>query len=295
MEIMERRTVTALGASNNILVGVLGAVFLAVVSYLGFPAMRFWYWEWTKPESYYGHGVFIPFLVCALVWVRRKEIVSAGIKPNLFAVVGVAIGLGLLVFAAKIETEALLSLGLITTLTCAAWTIFGTKVMRGPLLFPAIFSWLMSPLPGPLLNDATQGLQRLSTHGASLLLKCLLFHPRQDGNLIIMDQYTLNVDVPCSGFKLLLTLLTFNSAFAYLSDGPVWRRWTIFLVSLPLALFVNSMRIMMVGVAGELFGNTVAHIFHDWSGLISLVLCAVILFWFAKVMKCKTFAGLPLF
>jgi hypothetical protein len=52
---------------------------------------------------------------------------------------------------------------------------------------------------------------------------------------------------------------------------------------------------MMIGVAGEVAGASVAHAFHDWSGLISLVLCAVLLFSFAKAMKCKTFAGLPLF
>jgi exosortase/archaeosortase family protein len=66
-------------------------------------------------------------------------------------------------------------------------------------------------------------------------------------------------------------------------------------VSLPLSILVNSIRIMMIGVAGEIAGSSIAHAFHDWSGLISLVLCAVLLFSFAKAMKCKTFAGLPLF
>jgi len=186
---------------NPVLIGGMIMAFTALLAYIGLPAIRFWYWEWTKPETYYGHAIFVPFIIAAILWVKRQEIVAAGITPNLTAGLGVAAGLGILVFAAKIQTEALLSLGLLMTLAFAAWTMLGTRVVRGPLLFPIIFAWLMAPLPGPLLNDATQGLQRFSTAGATALLKLTMFHPRQDGNLIHMDNYTLNVDVPCSGFK----------------------------------------------------------------------------------------------
>ena len=295
MKTMELPLSKPVQAGNPVLVGGMITAFTALLAYIALPAIRFWYWEWTKPETYYGHAVFVPFIIAAIIWVKRKEITAAGITPNLTAGVGVAAGLAILVFAAKIQTEALLSLGLLMTLSFAAWTVLGTRAIKGPLLFPLIFAWLMAPLPGPLLNDATQGLQRFSTVGATTLLKLTMFHPRQDGNLIHMDNYTLNVDVPCSGFKLLLTLLTFSSTFSYLTDGPAWRRWVIFLVSLPLSILVNSIRIMMIGVSGEIAGASVAHAFHDWSGLISLVLCAVLLFSFAKAMKCKTFAGLPLF
>jgi len=98
-----------------------------------------------------------------------------------------------------------------------------------------------------------------------------------------------------AGFKVLLALLTFSSAFAYLTDTTLGRRWTLFLVSLPLSILVNSIRIAMIGIAGECLGASAAHSFHDYSGMISLVLCAVFLFSIAKVLKCKTFAGQPIF
>ena len=44
-----------------------------------------------------------------------------------------------------------------------------------------------------------------------------------------MDNSRLFVDVPCSGFKMLLSLLTFSAAFAYLVDGPAAKRLGLFL------------------------------------------------------------------
>ena len=104
-------------AGNPVLVGGMITAFTALLAYIALPAIRFWYWEWTKPETYYGHAVFVPFIIAAILWVKRKEITAAGITPNLTAGVGVAAGLGILVFAAKIQTEALLSLGLLMTLS----------------------------------------------------------------------------------------------------------------------------------------------------------------------------------
>jgi len=118
---------------------------------------------------------------------------------------------------------------------------------------------------------------------------------RHEGNMIYLEHYILFVDVPCSGFKLLLTLLTFSSAFAYLTDTTLFKRWSLFLISLPLSVLVNSIRIALIGIVGEAGGSSAATTFHDWSGMISLVLCAALLFSLAKALKCKTFAGHPIF
>ncbi len=143
--------------------------------------------------------------------------------------------------------------------------------MSAPLLFPLLFFWLMAPLPGPLLNDATLHAQMTSTVLADKILHLMTFSTHLDGKVIHMEDYSLFVDVPCSGFKLLLALLTFSAAFAYLVDGKPARRLALFLFSLPLSLAVNSVRIALIGVVGECVGPDAAHVFHDWSGMITLV------------------------
>jgi len=255
-----------------------------------------WKWEYTKPETYYGFAVFVPFLVGFMVWARRQAYAQTPVKTFLPALVPTTVFLGLLIVAVKQEMHAVMSSAFLLTLASAVWFLLGTRMLRGPAFFPLMYLWLMAPLPGPVLNDLTLGVQRFSTWGAAQLLKVIMLGAaRQEGNLIHLEHYTLNVDVPCSGFKLLLTLLTFSSAFSYLTDTTLAKRWALFLISLPLSVLVNSIRIAMIGIVGEAFGTTAAVVFHDYSGLISLVLCAVFLFSIAKALQCKTFAGHPIF
>lgn len=269
--------------------------FVVCLTAVAWPMLLWWKWEYTKPESYYGFAAFVPAIVGFMLWARRKELAEAPKKPFVPALALVGLFLALLVVAVKQEMQAIMSGAFLLTIASAVWALFGTRMLRGPAAFPLIYLWLMAPLPGPLLNDMTLGVQRLSTVGAAKLLGLLMLHPHQDGNLIHLENYTLNVDVPCSGFKLLLTLLTFSSAFAYLTDTSLGKRWALFLVSLPLSVLVNSIRIALIGIVGECLGASAAVTFHDWSGLISLVLCAFFLFGIAKALKCKTFAGQPIF
>lgn len=281
------------GLDPQTLVGL--SLFLGFLVALAWPMLKWWRWEYTKPDSYYGYATFVPAIVGFMLWARRKELAAVPKAPYRPALLLVAFFLVLLLMAVKQEMQAVMSGAFLLSIAAAVWATLGTRMLRGPAAFPLLYLWLMAPLPGPLLNDLTLNVQRLSTWGAAKLLALLFFHPVQDGNIIRMENFTLHVDVPCSGFKLLLTLLTFSSAFAYLTDTTLAKRWTLFLLSLPLSVLVNSIRIMMIGIVGECIGSDAAHTFHDWSGMISLVLCAALLFGTAKALKCRTFAGQPIF
>jgi exosortase len=258
------------------------------------PILTWWAWEWTKPESYYAHAPVIPFLTLLMLWHRRTALRAIPTAPTAWALTALVPSLMLLVLSVKMELEAVESTALLLAITSAVWLMMGTRWLRAAL-FPLAFLWLMAPLPGPVLNDATLHLQMTSTRLANSLLHLLQFHTTLTGNVIQMDDFSLFVDVPCSGFKLLLSLLTVSAALAYLLDGPAQRRVGLFLLSLPLSLVVNSVRIALIGIVGECLGATSAHTFHDWSGVLTLSLGVAALFGVAKGLGCRTFAGWPLF
>ena len=265
-----------------------------LLTVLAWPVLRFWAYEYAKPESYYGHAPLIPLIAGLMLWHRRRTLAAAPKNSAIFALVLLIPALALLVFALKVQAEALESTGLLLTVTAGVWLVLGTAFVRAAW-FPLAFLWLMAPLPGPVLNDATQRLQMLSTVFANTLLHGLGFSTTLTGNVIQMEDYALFVDVPCSGFKLLLALLTFSAAFAYLVDGAPARRLALFFFSLPLSLLVNSVRIALIGVVGECIGTPAAIVFHDWSGLITLTLGFAALFGLAKGLGCRTFAGWAIF
>ncbi len=267
-----------------------GALLLA----LGWPVLRFWVFEWTKPESYYEHGPLVPLIAALMLWHRRDALRAVPKAPALPALALLLPALALLIFALKIQAEFLESCGLLLTVVGGVWLALGGRFVRAAAV-PLAFLWLMAPLPGPLLNDATQRIQMASTVLANQILHLLTFGTTLTGNLIQMEDFTLFVDVPCSGFKLLLSLLTFGAAFAYLVDGGPVRRWLLFVFSLPLSLLVNSVRVALIGVVGECVGPAAAHTFHDASGVITLVLGFTALFGLAKGLGCRTFAGWAIF
>ena len=275
---------------------LVGLLSLAVGLLLAtaWPVLTWWRWEWTRPESYYAHAPIIPLLAALMLWHRRDALRVAPQAPTAWALLVLIPALTLLVLAVKTEMQAVESTALLLCVTGAVWLLIGTRRLRAAA-FPLAFLWLMAPLPGPVLNDATLRIQMLSTVLANKLLRLMAFHTALQGNVIHMDDFSLFVDVPCSGFHLLLSLMTVSAAFAYLVDGPPTRRLGLALLSLPLSLLVNAVRIALIGVAGECLGDSAAHTFHDWSGALTLMLGVASLFAVAKGLGCRTFAGWPLF
>jgi len=270
---------------------VLAAALLVI---LAWPTLKFWYTEYTLPESYYQHAPLIPLIVGLMLWHRRDALMAVQKHPSPIGLLLLIPSLALLIFAIKLPAEAMESAGFLFSIVGSVWLTLGTAFLRAAA-FPLAFLWLMAPLPGPVLNDSTLHVQMASTVLANNLLHLITFQTQLVGNVITMEHYALFVDVPCSGFKLLLALLTFSAAFAYLIDGTPVRRVGLFLFSLPLSLIVNSVRIALIGVVGECIGPDAAHTFHDWSGMITLTLGFIALFGLAKGLGCRTFAGWAIF
>ncbi|BDI28717.1 hypothetical protein CCAX7_007680 [Capsulimonas corticalis] len=266
----------------------------ALLAALAWPMLSWWGYEFTKPESYYAHAPVIPFFVALMLWYRRDTIAAVPKKPNYFALAVLLPSLLLLIFAIKSQMQAVMSTSFLLILWSSVWLVFGGALVRA-MAIPLAFLAFMAPLPGPVLNDATLRIQMMSTVLANKILHLLTFSTQLDGNVIQMENFSLFVDVPCSGFKTLLALLTFSGAFAYLVDGSPIKRFGIFLLSLPLSLAINSVRIALIGVVGECISADAAHTFHDWSGMITLVLGFIVLFSLAKVLGCRKFAGWPIF
>jgi exosortase len=261
---------------------------------LAWPMLRWWVWEYTRPESYYAHGPLIPLMAGFMLWSQRKRLAEVPKAPFLPALALFIPALALHIFATKMEARALESYSFVLSLWSAAWLALGTRFVKAAW-FPLAFIALMMPLPGPVLNDATLRMQMSSTRAASLILRLLGFGNMQSGPDIQMDNYAFEVDVPCSGFKTLLALFTFNAFLAAMLDGPIWKRLLLFLLCVPLALLINSVRIALIGIVGECISDQAAHVFHDYSGLIVLALGFVLLFGIAKVLGCRKFAGWAIF
>jgi exosortase len=262
----------------------LAAILLAMVSW---PMISWWIWEFTRPESYYAHSPLIPLMSGFMLWYRRDQLLATVKKSFLPALILLIPALVLLVISIKGEMRAVESASFLLVIWSSVLLALGSKFFKAAW-FPLLFLALMAPLPAPLLNDSTLHLQMWSTDLASKILGFTGFPNTQIGNIIHIDNYTLDVDVPCSGFKTLLALLTFNAFLANVLDGALYRRIFLFILCSPLALLINGVRIALIGMVGECIGSNAAHVFHDYSGIITLILGFT-------TLGCRKFAGWDIF
>lgn len=251
-----------------------------------------YYWlAWSQPDGYYSHALLVPILAGIMVW-QNKNRLDRAIAP------GSWLGLPVLLLAAAlslagiiIEWQILCGMALILFLFGIILSFVGRKAAI-ILLLPVLFLCLMIPMSPATLDGATNRFQTMSTVMATGMLKLFDSGIVKDGNVISSTSLPepLLIGVPCSGLKLLIALFMATSFMAYSFEGPKWRR--IFLIALapPLAILVNSIRIVMIGLVGMItFSGDAIRAFHDYSGYIGLALCATIVMLIARLLGLRTF------
>jgi exosortase len=73
----------------------------------------------------------------------------------------------------------------------------------------------------------------------------------------------------CSGIRSLVALGMVTAIYAYLTETRQWKRWAIFLASLPLAVLGNIVRVTTIMLVAQAFGQEVAGgLYHDYSSFI---------------------------
>ncbi len=274
------------------LLPVAAAIGLGILVY---SHMFQWWWEeWTAPGSFYAHAIFVPFFVAVMIWRDRKKLIDTPSDPSWTGLLLVVPSMALLLLGKRLDVTMLQSFSFLLMVFAASLMLVG-KAKTRLLLFPLCFVVMMMPLiPDQLIGTIAFPIQMLSAKLAAMFLNVLTLHAVQQGAMIQMDNYLMSVELPCSGFKTLVSLLTFTAAFAYLVEGALWKRWALFFVTIPLSLFINALRITLIGVVGELVSPKAAGIFHDYSGFIVLTLAFLFLFNFARILKCERFIGIPL-
>lgn len=265
----------------------LGAAALAVVlAFLYAPLWAVCWKEWWREDSAYSHGVLIPLLAGAMLWWRQDRWIGQQPSPTVGALVPFLLGLSLQLFARWAHSTTLSWVSFVVVAASAIAFVVGWRLLLR--LLPALlYLTFMVPLSQMLTGKIVFAAQMISTRLADTFLSLMGFQTQLLGTLIQLDNYTLQVALPCSGFKTLIALTAFASFFIYLLDGSLVKKLFLFGASIVLSLLVNGLRIGLVGVTGELVGSAQATWVHDNGGLPVTALALGGLFLIARMMKCS--------
>jgi exosortase D (VPLPA-CTERM-specific) len=230
---------------------------------------------WHREE--YSHGFLVPVISAFLLWQRRAQLRSAEFKSSWAGVVVVALGiavyfLGSVASITTVDTYALVIVLLGATLALMGWQAFRIALVPLALLF------LMNPIPNFFYYNLSAQLQLVSSELGVAFMRLCGVSVLLEGNVIDLGNYKLQVAEACSGLRYLFPLMTLGVIVAYLFRGKAWMRWLLFLSTVPITIFMNGLRIGIIGVLVDRFGIAQAEGFvHQFEGWVIFMACLALL------------------
>lgn len=233
-------------------------------------AMAWWptfCWLWSRyeaPDSLYGHGPLVPLVILGLLWRDRRELAarvspgSAWGLPLIFAAVlvhGVAL-------AIRVHSPSGFALPLL--LAGLVWWLGGGALLRR-LFFPLGFLLFAIPVPLFFVVRAAQMLKNLVMALIHLVHAGLGTGLDIEGSYLVLPSGgRLLVDDECAGMRSLVALVALGVLMAGTSrDARLRDRLVVVLLALPIALFANTLRVLLLSLLALSQGVETAAAWHD--------------------------------
>jgi len=250
------------------LAGLLGLLYHHILLKMGM--------QWNDDPDY-SHGFLVPALVSYFVWERWDRLKGGRLAPSLWGIGLLGLGLLILVIGSVGAELYLQRSSLIIVLAGLVLLMLGPRALK-TLLFPIAFIFFMIPLPAIVVNAVAFPLQLFAARTAEFCLFNFGIPVLREGNVIVLAGTTLEVAEACSGIRSLQALLALGTVYAYFSQRAMWKRWTLVLLSIPIAIAANAFRVSGTGVLANYWGSQAAEgFYHTFSGWLIFVVAFLLL------------------
>lgn len=239
-----------------------------------------------NPE--FSYGILVPFLVCYLLWMRRGQLTeNVQTGRNLGLLLTLA-GCGLHVLGTFSGTLLICGAGLIVTLYGVILFLWGSRTLAVAAT-PIAFLMLMVPLPNYIAGGIGFRLQALASTISCAILQFFGLPVLQEGNLLRLPNYVLEVKQACSGSRSLFALLALALVLGLNDAGKRWARVLLVVVAPLLAVSTNILRIVVTGLIASRWGELAAEeSLHTTAGILVFIVAVFGLLGFQRVIQWTT-------
>lgn len=223
--------------------------------------------EWRNDPNY-SHGFLIPVMSVYFVWQRREALRQVVVRPATPGIAVLVFGLGLFLFGHLSGEYFTMSCSMLVVLAGTVAATAGFGFLRA-VAFPLGFLLFMIPLPYLVYNSFAFPLKLFVSRVSVASLQALGYTVLREGNIISFPSTTLEVADACSGMRSIISLLALATAAAYLSMKGWVRKCVLVALAVPIAVAVNSLRVIVTGMLANRYGARAAEgFYHEFAGLV---------------------------
>jgi exosortase len=237
-------------------------------------SLMYWMWfTYNNPMSHGedGHGNLIPFVVLALFWWKRKELVSLPNRVWWPAILMLAMAAVLHVIGYMVQQPRISIVALFAGIYALMGLAWGPQWLRSSF-FPfflfvfcipitSIGEWFTFPLR-VIVTKIVAGFSN-TILGIDVV--------RQGTQLInASHHYQYEVAAACSGLQSLIAIFALATIYAFLFIEKPWKKAAMIASALPLAMLGNVIRMLVIIIAAEMNGQEGGKYVHD-SAIFSMI------------------------
>ncbi len=207
-------------------------------------------------------GPYMPLLIIALIWWKRKELSALEKRVWWPALAGFALAVLLHIAGYTIQQARLSIVAFVIGLYSLTGLLWGHRWMRATF-FPIFLLGFAVPLTTDM-EGLTLPLRQLATTITVKTSQILGINVVQEGTLMFdsAHRFQYNVEAACSGLRSLTTMLALSCIFAFTCFRQHWRRGLLVLSAVPFAVIGNVLRLLTIVIAAEAAGQAAGNYIH---------------------------------
>ncbi len=237
---------------NLFLISLLIAGFIIAF----FPVLKKLVLNWSTSDDY-SHGFLIIPLSLYIIWSKKEILKKVTINPSIPGLFLILFSLVAYIAAYYAEISTIASFSLVSLIIGMVIYFFGFPMLK-ELVFPIAFLLFMIPVPAQIYASLTLPLQLFVSTISSFVSNTIGVPVFRDGNIIQIPDHTLQVVSACSGLRSIVSLLALSAVFGFFTLKSNLLRTILLLSGIPISIFVNIIRILLMIMAFHYFNFDLA-------------------------------------
>lgn len=268
--------------TGKLWIALIGALIVAFHWHLIYRMVRI-----AMDDPNWSHILIIPFISIYYIHLNRQKLMAMPRRVCLWGLPLIVFGLaGYVLGIYPIQNDMAMGYSMMLTIAGTVLLLLGPAMMR-TLWFPIAFLFFAIKISPAIWSIVSSKMQGFAATGSFIMLDLTSaftgLNATLRGSTIDLDYGQLNAPTPmnvaeaCGGMRMLMAFLALGVALAFLFPRKWWQRAIMVGLAAPIAIFVNALRVAVLGWL-HLIDPALAHgDFHIFVGMLMLIPAAGLL------------------